>query len=55
MVAVDLVVMSCYAGLAARLLRWLHTRRRQTVVNRLFSGLFATAAVGLSLMRRAAA
>jgi homoserine/homoserine lactone efflux protein len=55
MTAVDLVVMGGYAALAARLLRWPHTRRRQTVVNRMLSGLFATAAVGLSLMRRAAA
>jgi homoserine/homoserine lactone efflux protein len=55
MTAVDLVVMGGYAALAARLLRWLQTRRRQTVVNRMLSGLFATAAVGLSLMRRAAA
>jgi homoserine/homoserine lactone efflux protein len=54
MVAVDLVVMGCYAGLAARLLAWLRTRRQQTVANRVFSGLFATAAVVLSLARRAA-
>jgi homoserine/homoserine lactone efflux protein len=54
MVAVDLVVMGLYSGLAVRLLRWMHTPRRQTVVNRLFSGLFATAAVVLSLVRRAA-
>jgi homoserine/homoserine lactone efflux protein len=54
MVVVDLVVMGLYSGLAVRLLRWMHTPRRQTVVNRLFSGLFATAAVVLSLVRRAA-
>ncbi len=54
MVAVDLVVMGGYAALATRLLRWLTTPRQQTAVNRVFSGLFATAAVGLSLMRRAA-
>jgi threonine/homoserine/homoserine lactone efflux protein len=30
MVTVDLVVMGLYAGLAARLLRWLHTPRQQT-------------------------
>jgi homoserine/homoserine lactone efflux protein len=55
MTAVDLVVMGGYAALAARLLRWLNTRRQQTTLNRVLSGLFATAAVGLSLMRRAAA
>jgi homoserine/homoserine lactone efflux protein len=54
MVAVDLVVMGIYTGLAARLLRWLHTRRQQTALNRVFSGLFAAAAVVLSLVRRAA-
>ena len=54
MVAVDLVVMGLYTGLAVRLLRWLHTPRQQTVVNRTFSGLFTTAAGVLSLVRRAA-
>jgi homoserine/homoserine lactone efflux protein len=54
MVAVDMVVMGMYTGLAMRLLQWLHTPRQQTVVNRVFSGLFATAAVVLSLVRRAA-
>jgi homoserine/homoserine lactone efflux protein len=54
MVVVDLVVMGLYTGLAVRLLRWMHTPRQQTVVNRVFSGLFATAAVVLSLVRRAA-
>lgn len=54
MVAVDLVVMGLYTGLAVRLLHWLHTPRQQTIVNRVFSGLFATAAVVLSLVRRAA-
>ena len=54
MTAVDLVVMGLYTGLAVRLLHWLHTPRQQTIVNRVFSGLFATAAVVLSLVRRAA-
>lgn len=54
MVAVDLVVMGLYTGLAVRLVEWLHTPRQQTVLNRVFSGLFATAAVVLSLMRRSA-
>jgi homoserine/homoserine lactone efflux protein len=52
LVAVDVVVMGLYTGLAARLLRWLHTPRQQTVLNRVFSGLFAAAAVVLSLVRR---
>ncbi|ORA38649.1 homoserine/homoserine lactone efflux protein [Mycobacterium aquaticum] len=52
MVCVDAVVMSLYTGGAARLLAWLHTPRQQTVLNRVFSGLFATAAVVLSLVRR---
>lgn len=55
MVIVDLMVMGLYTGLAARLLQWLHTPRQQTVLNRVFSGLFATAAVVLSLVRRGAA
>ena len=55
MVAVDLVVMGGYAALASRVLRWLTTPRQQTVLNRVFSGLFATAAVVLSLVRRGAA
>jgi homoserine/homoserine lactone efflux protein len=52
MVCVDAVVMSLYTGGAARLLAWLHTPRQQTALNRVFSGLFATAAVVLSLVRR---
>ncbi|KWX68580.1 LysE family transporter [Mycobacterium sp. NAZ190054] len=52
MVAVDMVVMGLYTGLAVRLLRWLRTPRQQTVLNRVFSGLFAGAAVVLSLLRR---
>ena len=55
MVAVDLVVMGLYTGLAVRLLTWLRTPRQQTLLNRVFSGLFATAAVVLSLLRRGAA
>jgi homoserine/homoserine lactone efflux protein len=55
MVVVDLVVMGAYTGLAARLLGWLRTPRQQTALNRTFSGLFAAAAVVLSLVRRGAA
>jgi homoserine/homoserine lactone efflux protein len=52
MVVVDLVVMGLYTGLSARLLRWLHTQRKQTTLYRVFSGLSAAAAVVLSLVRR---
>jgi homoserine/homoserine lactone efflux protein len=52
MIAVDLVVMGLYTGLSVRLLKWLHTPRKQTILNRVFSGLFAAAAVVLSLVRR---
>ncbi|MET0450786.1 MAG: LysE family transporter [Mycobacterium sp.] len=54
MIAVDVVVMGLYTGLAVRLVEWLHTPRQQTLLNRAFSGLFATAAVVLALVRRAA-
>ena len=52
MVVVDVLVMAAYTGMAARLLGWLRTPRQQTVLNRTMSGLFATAAVVLSLVRR---
>lgn len=55
MLAVDVVVMGAYTGLAARLLKVLRTPGQQTALNRTMSGLFATAAVGLSLVRRGAA
>lgn len=53
-VLVDIVVMSMYAGLAARLLSALGARQ-QRILNRSFSGLFATAAVLVALVRRGAA
>ncbi|MGV9797252.1 LysE family transporter [Mycobacterium sp. NPDC003449] len=49
-VAVDIVVMSVYAALATRLLPFLGARRRY--VDRVFAGLFATAAVVLALVHR---
>lgn len=52
MIVVDCVVMGLYTGLAMRLVDWLHTPRQQTILNRVFSGLFATAAVVLSFVRR---
>jgi homoserine/homoserine lactone efflux protein len=54
MVAVDLVVMGLYTGLAARLMRVLDSAKRQAALSRVFSGLFVTAAVALSFMRRTA-
>jgi homoserine/homoserine lactone efflux protein len=52
-IVADVMVMSLYAGLATRLLRILGARQ-QAVLNRFFSGLFATAAVVLALVRRGA-
>ena len=54
MVAVDLVIMGAYTGLAARLLVWLQTPRQQMILNRTLSGMFAIAAIVLSLVRRSA-
>ena len=55
MVVVDVLVMCAYTGLASRLLAWLRTPRQQMILNRTMSGLFALAAVVLSLVRRGAA
>lgn len=55
MIAVDLVVMAGYTGLAARVLRLLATPRQQRLLNRTFAGLFVAAAGLLSLVRRAPA
>ena len=55
MVVVDVAVMCAYTGMASRLLGWLRTPRQQMVLNRTMSGLFALAAVVLSLIRRGAA
>ena len=54
MVAVDLVIMGAYTGLAARLLVWLQTPRQQMILNRTLSGMFAIAAIVLSMVRRSA-
>lgn len=54
MTVVDIVVMCGYTGLASRLLGWLRTPSQQVVLNRTMSGLFALAAVVLSLVRRGA-
>lgn len=55
MVAVDLIVMAGYTGLASRVLRVLRTPRQQRRVNRSFAAMFAGAAVLLATVRRAVA
>ncbi len=54
MVAVDLIVMAGYTGLASRVLRLLCTPRQQRLVNRSFAAMFAGAAALLATVRRAA-
>ncbi len=54
MVAVDLIVMAGYTGLASRVLRLLRTPRQQRLVNRSFAAMFAGAAALLATVRRAA-
>lgn len=54
MVVVDVLVMCAYTGFASRLLGWLRTPSQHRVLNRTMSGLFALAAVVLSLVRRGA-
>ena len=53
MVAVDLLVMAGYTGLAARVLRVLRTPKQQKRLNRTFAGLFIGAATFLATLRRA--
>ncbi|TQF65406.1 threonine transporter RhtB [Rhodococcus spelaei] len=55
MITVDVIVMTGYTGLAARVLAVMRSPRQQRVTGRVFSGLFFTAATFLSLVRRAAA
>lgn len=52
MIAVDLVVMAGYTGLAARVLRALRTPRQQRLLNRTFAGLFVLAAALLAGLRQ---
>ncbi len=54
MVAVDLVVMAGYTGLAARVLRLLRQPGQQRLLNRIFGGLFGAAAALLATVRQAA-
>jgi homoserine/homoserine lactone efflux protein len=53
MVAVDLVVMAAYTGLAARVLRALRSPRQQRLLNRSFAVLFVLAALLLAGLRQA--
>ncbi len=53
MIAVDLMVMAGYTGLAARVLRLLRTPRQQRLMNRTFATLFVGAAALLATVRRA--
>ena len=55
MIAVDLVVMAGYTGLAARVLRLLRSPRQQRLLNRTFGALFMAAAALLATVRRAPA
>jgi len=52
LVAVDLVVMGGYTGLAAKLLRLLREPRQVRLVNRIFGSLFVGAALLLASFRR---
>ncbi|MFG1784108.1 homoserine/homoserine lactone efflux protein [Rhodococcus oryzae] len=54
MIAVDVMVMTGYTGLAARVLRMMRSPKQQRVTGRVFSGLFFAAAAFLSLVRRGA-
>lgn len=54
MVAVDLVVMAGYTGLAARVLKLLREPGQQRLLNRVFGGLFGAAAGLLATLRQAA-
>lgn len=54
MIAVDLVVMAGYTGLAARVLRLLREPHQQRLLNRSFGGMFVGAALLLATVRRAA-
>ncbi len=53
MVAVDLIVMGAYTGLAARVLRLLRSPQQQRLLNRTFGSLFAAAAALLATVRHA--
>ena len=50
MVTIDLIVMACYTGLAAKVLRLLKSPKQQKYMNRTFAVLFSCAAGLLSLI-----
>jgi len=54
MVGVDLLVMACYTGLAARVLTLLREPAQQRLLNRVFGGLFGAAAGLLATVRQTA-
>lgn len=54
MIAVDVIVMTGYTGLAARVLTVMRSARQQVITNRVFSGLFVVAAGFLATVRRTA-
>ena len=53
LILVDCLVMLGYALLASQLFRFMTTARRQRQMNRVFGGLFVTAAVALASFKRA--
>lgn len=53
MIAVDLIVMAGYTGLAARVLRRLREPGQMRLLNRIFGGLFGAAAALLASIRQA--
>lgn len=53
LVAVDMIVMGGYTGLAAKVLRLLREPRQVRILNRVFGGLFVVVAVALASFRRA--
>ncbi len=52
MIAIDLIVMAGYTGLAAKVLRLLKSPKQQKILNRTFAVLFACAASLLSLVHQ---
>ncbi|MCK5885944.1 MAG: homoserine/homoserine lactone efflux protein, partial [Alcanivorax sp.] len=53
LIFVDILVMVGYAILASQLFRFMTTPARQRQMNRVFGGLFVTAAVALASFKRA--
>ncbi|MPN16196.1 Homoserine/homoserine lactone efflux protein [bioreactor metagenome] len=52
MIAVDVVVMSCYAASASALRRWMRSARAMRNQNRLFGGLLMVVGTGLFFVKR---